>query len=197
MNNHVENKPEHMHKWNLRNNNIKTDNSEDFQKVIIDHRSVLSHTTVKGLTKCGTIVNFETNKHSDFFNSKMGNKQDAISEIDNVCERKAIDLGINRHGTVLNEFLLDGKLCTVNGRLCVENDNFTFIDPQGRSVVDYFIVPVENMGRCKSFSVNTARDMIDLNCNISEEVYNIPGIPVSHNSFIEWPCNLSITIFLN
>ncbi len=57
MNNHVENKPEHTHKWNLRNNNIKSDNSEDFQKVIIDHRSILSHTTVRGLTKCETIVN--------------------------------------------------------------------------------------------------------------------------------------------
>ncbi len=51
----------------LRNNNIKTDNSEDFQKVIIDHRSEVSHTTVRGLTKCGTMVNFEINKHSDFF----------------------------------------------------------------------------------------------------------------------------------
>ncbi len=67
MNNHVENKPEHTHKWNLRNYNIKMDNSEDFHKVIIDHRSVLSHTTVRGLTQCGTIVNFEINKHSDFF----------------------------------------------------------------------------------------------------------------------------------
>ncbi len=52
------------------------------------------------------------------FNSRMGNKQDVISEIDNVCERKAIDLGVNKHRTVLNEFLLDGKLCTFNGRLC-------------------------------------------------------------------------------
>ncbi len=67
MNNHVENKPQHTHKWNLRNNNIKIDNSEDFQKVIFDHRSVVNHTTIRGLTKCGTIVNFETNKHSDFF----------------------------------------------------------------------------------------------------------------------------------
>ncbi len=30
MNNHVDNKHEHTHKLNLRNNNIKTDNSEDF-----------------------------------------------------------------------------------------------------------------------------------------------------------------------
>ncbi len=115
------------------------------------------------------------------FNSRMGNKQDVISEIDNVCGRKAIDLGVNKHGTVLNEFLLDGKLCTVNGRLCIENDNFTFIDPRGRSVVDSFNVPVENMGRCKSISVNTARDMIDLYCNISEEVYNIPGMIPDHS----------------
>ncbi len=54
-------------KWNLRNNNIETNNSEDFQKVIIDHTSVVRHITVRGLTKCGTIVNFKTNTHSDFF----------------------------------------------------------------------------------------------------------------------------------
>ncbi len=68
MKNHIVNKHEHTHKWNVRNNKIKTDNSEDFQKVIIDNRSIVRHTTVRGLTKCGTIANFETNKHSDFFN---------------------------------------------------------------------------------------------------------------------------------
>ncbi len=47
------------------NNNIEADNSEDFQKVTIDHRSVVSYTTVRGLRKCGTTVNFETNKRSD------------------------------------------------------------------------------------------------------------------------------------
>ncbi len=67
MNNHVENKHEHTHNGTYKIKTFKTDNSEDFKKVIIDHRSVVSHTTVRGLTKCGTIVNFETNKHSDFF----------------------------------------------------------------------------------------------------------------------------------
>ncbi len=68
------------------------------------------------------------------FNSSIGNKQDVISEIDNVCERKAIDLGVNKHETVLKEFLLDGKHCTVNSRICVENDNFRFIDPRGGGI---------------------------------------------------------------
>ncbi len=47
------------------------------------------------------------------FNSRMRNKQDIISEIDD-CDRKAIDLGVNKHGTVLNEFLLDGTLLMVD-----------------------------------------------------------------------------------
>ncbi len=46
MNDHAENKHKHTYKWNLSNNNITTNNSEDFQKVIIDHRSVVSHTSV-------------------------------------------------------------------------------------------------------------------------------------------------------
>ncbi len=53
---------EHTDKWDLEANNL-----ENFQKVIIDHKRVVSHTTVRGLTKCGIIVNCETNKHSDFF----------------------------------------------------------------------------------------------------------------------------------
>ncbi len=69
----------------------------------------------------------------------------------------------------------------MNGRVCIENDKFTFIDSQGRYVVDYFIVPVENMSRCKSFSVDIAGDMIDLYCNISYEVYNIPGMIPDHS----------------
>ncbi len=36
--------------------------ANDFQQVIIHHRNVVCHTTVRKLTKCGTIVNFETNK---------------------------------------------------------------------------------------------------------------------------------------
>ena len=47
----------------------------------------------------------------------MGNKQDVILDIDDVCERKVIDLGVNKHGTALNEFLMDAKLCTINGRV--------------------------------------------------------------------------------
>ncbi len=96
MNNHVENKPEHTHKWNLRNNNIKIDNSEDFQKVIIDHRSVLSHTTVRGLTKCRTIVTFETNKHSDFFHVLEKDE-------DNVEYNESLSL-INMFSDCMNSF---------------------------------------------------------------------------------------------
>ncbi len=54
-------------KWNERNYYIEANNSEDFQQVIIHHRNVVCHTTVRKLTKCRTIVNFETNKHPDFF----------------------------------------------------------------------------------------------------------------------------------
>jgi hypothetical protein len=56
----------HANKWNSKCI-IEADHSESFTKIIIDHRGVVKHTTVRGLTKDGTIVNFETNKHSDFF----------------------------------------------------------------------------------------------------------------------------------
>ncbi len=51
MNNLLDNKDEHT-KWNLENNNFEADNFEDFEKVVIDHKGAISHTTVRGLTKC-------------------------------------------------------------------------------------------------------------------------------------------------
>ena len=56
----------HAIKWNSKDSN-EVDHSESFNKIIIDHKGVVKHTTVRGLTKDGTIVNFEINKHSDFF----------------------------------------------------------------------------------------------------------------------------------
>ena len=39
------------------------------------------------------------------------------------------------------EFVRDGKLAILNGRVYPENDNFTFISTRGKSVVDYMTTP--------------------------------------------------------
>ena len=83
-------------------------------------------------------------------NARIGNKQDFINGIDQLLPRNVLDETCNKHGEALLEFLIENKLCIVNGRINNEesNDNFTFVSTRGRSVVDYFIVSVENLETC-------------------------------------------------
>lgn len=86
-------------------------------------------------------------------NSRFGDKQETNSEIDQLPDRIVLDKGTNLHGDVLHEFLLDGKLCILNGRLYPLNDNYTNVTAKGKSVVDYFIVPHDVFERCIDFNV--------------------------------------------
>ena len=64
-------------------------------------------------------------------NSRIGSKQDYISVIDDVRERKVIDFTVNSHGGTFQEFLIDARYCIVNGRIDADNDNFTFVHSRG------------------------------------------------------------------
>ncbi len=50
MNNFVDNKHDNTNWWNLKPNNIGTDNCESFQKAGIEYRDVIGHTKVIGFT---------------------------------------------------------------------------------------------------------------------------------------------------
>lgn len=97
-------------------------------------------------------------------NSRIGNKNDFIHGIDEIDERDTIDYTLNNHGTALHEFLLDSRFCVVNGRVSRENNNFTFVHPRGRSVVDYFLVPIECISTCKSFQVVPPGEVFEKCC---------------------------------
>ncbi len=62
--------------------------------------SVVSQTTVRGLTKCETIVNFETDKHSDFFH---------VQDDDNVQYNESLSV-INMFSDCRNSFCIYGSL---------------------------------------------------------------------------------------
>ncbi len=56
-----------------------------------------------------------------------------------------------------------------NSKLTTEFDNFTVIDPAKRSSVDdYFTVPINVLKICLEFKVHTAREMINIYCNVTD-----------------------------
>ena len=111
----------------------------------------------------------ETYRHSDAdsificgdLNARIGDKLDHISEIDDIPPRKNIDHTVNQHGNSLLDFVKDTKFCLLNGRLCPENDNFTFLSTRGRSVVDYIMTPHVCLDMCKTFKVLTCNEIIN------------------------------------
>ena len=97
------------------------------------------------------------------FNARIGNKSDHIDNIDDIPPRRNIDDVINAHGHSLLDFVLDTKLCILNGRLSPEHDNYTFLSSRGRSVVDYVITTHEGIDMCKQFKVITCNKLIEEN----------------------------------
>ncbi len=56
----------------------------------------------------------------------------------------------------------DAKLCSRNGRLSPENNNFTCISPKGLSIVDYIIAPCDVFHKCNTFNVYTMTEAADM-----------------------------------
>ncbi len=61
------------------------------------------------------------------YNARIGHLKDSIKDIDCVPQRHALDEVLYGHGESLVIIVKDRKLCILNGRLDVHNDNFTFI----------------------------------------------------------------------
>ena len=77
------------------------------------------------------------------FNSRIGEESDYIMGVDNIPVRNVIDATSNKHGDHLLEFLIDCNLCIVNGRVGL--NDFTHVSHRCSSVVDYVIVPLEQL----------------------------------------------------
>ena len=72
-----------------------------------------------------------------------------------------IDKTANQHVQAFVEFLIETKMCVLNGRFDVDDDSFTSSSSRGRAVVDYICVPHENFDQCVNFKVMTSRSVID------------------------------------
>ncbi len=51
------------------------------------------------------------------FNSRIGNLDDGISEVDGIPNRKNLNSTVDSYGEILIEFLRDVKCCVLNGRI--------------------------------------------------------------------------------
>ena len=65
------------------------------------------------------------------------------------------------HGDFLLDILIDANLCVVNGRKGKESNNFTHISHRGKSVVDYVIVPHDQLSYCSNFAVMAVSEIIN------------------------------------
>jgi hypothetical protein len=93
-------------------------------------------------------------------NSRIGELQESIEQIDNIQKRTPIDKVKNSHGQDFIDFLRDTKMCVLNGRSNVDNDNYTFVSNRGISVVDYMFCPQMELDLYQNFRVHLLNDVI-------------------------------------
>ena len=86
---------------------------------------------------------------------------DYINDVDNVAPREILDKYVNQHGKCLIDFLLEAKMCILNGRISPENNDYTSKSTKGISVVDYFIEPHSNLSCFENFTVTPCLDIIE------------------------------------
>ena len=97
------------------------------------------------------------------FNARSSNFEDFISGVDEIPGRNVMEFTSNKYGEMLCEFLIDANCCLLNGRYYISND-FTCIRPQGMSVVDYCIIPHEDLDKYLDFNVQTVSDLWSTQC---------------------------------
>jgi hypothetical protein len=84
---------------------------------------------------------------------------DFIEGIDDLPERNVVDDTCNNYGEMLVDFLVDVSFAIMNGRNCVKNE-FTCIQPQGLSVVDYCLVGHDSLHMNSDFTVIRCRELV-------------------------------------
>lgn len=96
--------------------------------------------------------------------------------------RELIDVTENHYGNILVDFLVDSNFCMVNGRVG-NNDNFTCVSKKGRSVVDYVLIPHENLHSVSDFKVNLISDLINVTVLVSMYLKRDQTIPYLNGNY--------------
>ena len=93
-----------------------------------------------------------------------------------VIDRIILDNVKAGHNEPLLEFLKDTRFSVVNGRVTPQVDNFTCVSTRGKSIVDYFIVPHDQICACYELQVDLPTDLVEqYNCiNLLSEHCKLP-----------------------
>ena len=116
----------------------RTNDAEEFYRILTEQ--VYQYQNIGNIHICGD------------FNSRCGEGSDYIEGVDDVIERDIIDSISNHYGDLLLNFLIDCNFCMLNGRVKGKNE-FTHVSHRGRSVVDYVLIPHEQIINIKSMNV--------------------------------------------
>jgi hypothetical protein len=93
------------------------------------------------------------------FNARCGVLEDFIEGADDVPPREVIDYSENSHGDSLIDFCITASMGMLNGR--GNGNDYTCISHKGKSVVDYMLVPYEQLYMFNNFQVSTVTDLVN------------------------------------
>ena len=88
------------------------------------------------------------------FNARIGDMKDFVEGVDNITDRTHIDYVKGGHYKDFIDFLIESKMCIVNGRINSELQNFTSVSKKGSSVIDYMCVSNDDLKNCEKFIVH-------------------------------------------
>lgn len=92
--------------------------------------------------------------------SRIGAMSDTSSDFDGIPPRKTFDKTINQRGQEFCEFLIDAKMCVLNGRFDCTSNGYTSVSGRGSAVVDYICVPHDIFPSCKNFAVTSSNSLV-------------------------------------
>ena len=122
------------------------------------------------------------------FNARCSDFQDFIEGVDYIQSRHIIDFTSYKYGELLCEFLINTNCCILNGRNMLSND-YTCIKGQGASVVDYCLIPHEDLNKFTEFNVHKTTDLIN-DINIIDTIE--PETSKPDHSILTWKTNFEI-----
>lgn len=93
------------------------------------------------------------------FNIRIGNHDDFIPGIDDVISRNVIDFKTSQYCDTFLDFLISTHFCVLNGRNYKQND-FTSVSTRGCAVVDYCLIPYEQLYRYTNFDVKRSAAIV-------------------------------------
>jgi hypothetical protein len=94
-------------------------------------------------------------------NSRINVDNDYIPGLDNILPRQILDEVKNRHGDSFIEFLIESKMCIINGRVTKELDDFTSVSKKGKAIVDYFFCPHNCLADVEYFEVHRIVNLVN------------------------------------